>query len=110
MLTEGLSFGLYAAEPHRLGDATRQRCESVTATAVIEDYVSYMGEGIGRYGDWVFLWGALDAYSYELIHVDVAVSPGIDHFYVVFFLDSADGWIRAKHYIQRVEVRRPNAP
>jgi hypothetical protein len=104
VFTEGLSFGVYAAEPERLTDHARETAESATPRPVVEDYVSYMGEGIGRYGDWVFLWGALSASSYELIHLDLDVAADIDHFYVVYFLDSADAWMRAKHFIQRVDV------
>ena len=109
VFTEGLEFGLYTSEPDRLRDSTRQRAQTTTPMPVVEDYVSYMGEGVGRYGDWVFLWGALDAHSYELIHVDLFVAPEIEHFYLVFFLDSADSWLRSKHYIQRVEIEPSRA-
>ena len=110
LFTEGLEFGLYAAEPERLGCNVRKKAQITTPRPIIEDYVAYMGEGIGRYGDWVFLWGTLDGSSYELIHADLSVAPETDHFYLVFFLDSADSWIRAKQYIQRVNIEPADGP
>jgi hypothetical protein len=104
VFTEGLEFGLYTSEPERLRAHARDSAQTTTPPPVIEDYVAYMGEGIGRYGDWVFLWGALDAHSYELIHMDVFVAPEISHFYLIYFVDSADSWMRSKLYLQRVEV------
>lgn len=107
LFTEGLQFGLYTSEPERLRSNARTIAQTTTPPGVVEDYVAYMGEGVGRYGDWVFLWGALDAHSYELIHADVFVASEISCFYLIFFLDSADSWIRSKHYFQRVEVTGP---
>ena len=103
--TESLAINtLYSLHPEFIKH--QPLIDKLTDKSIVNVYNDYLHPLLDEQcGDMVFLVGALEGGTYEMILVEIVIEENIDKFQIRYFVDCSDSWISQQTFFQGFVVK-----
>jgi hypothetical protein len=89
----------YSLHPELVQDQLLKN--KMTDERIVNAYSNYLHPLLDeQFGDMIFLMGALEGGTYEMVLIELSVEENIDRFQIRFFVDCSDSWISQQTFFQ----------
>jgi hypothetical protein len=99
-VSESMPFAVYGRDLGLLTASARQRAPD---RKIVETYCHALRHA--ELGDGIWLHGDLSANTYQLVVATLQIDPGCDAFDVIYTVNSLDGFVRARAWIQACSLQ-----